>query len=130
MKAITFLVLFAALLASARAVADDVDDLLNGGSNSATLNVTPGSGQTASDDDASDASSTERAVFSPSSHWTPELGTTVAGELETESVSTADANSKPAESLSTSLVPEPSAVILAALAMAYFLLFGRRRSVV
>ncbi len=109
---------------SARAL-DDLDELLSGDSAVAAADstqdnlVNPGTVEL-----RSSATGNEARAFSDHLPWSPSLDKPGADLASDTSQPLAH---RPAAATDISLVPEPSAVALAALALCYFLIFGRRR---
>jgi hypothetical protein len=124
MKRFHFALLCAALPIVARSshaqALDEVDRLLANESVAAPLDVP-------TSESLADRSLIGReATHDGGRYWQPPVG--AAGDVAR--VSSGAADEKPAATEGISLVPEPSAIALAVLALIYFLIFGRRRNTV
>src|SRR5262249_21397569 len=107
-------------------VADEVDELFQTDPvQTATLDFSDAALRAAAA--LSEQGSENGQLYSPEADWRG----TRSEVLETESADeSADLENKESETqFAVSLVPEPSAIGLAALALTYFLLFGRRRTI-
>ena len=130
MKPIYAVLLCAVLLVMSRPAlvsADELDDLLS--SEPSALPPAQGQSDVGSESSADfDLADHEATSYSDQSRWHSAIGPSTA--RSTKSKPTLDASAqKPSEPSGLSVVPEPSAVFLAALALLYFLVFGRRRQV-
>jgi hypothetical protein len=122
MKTFSAALVCVALVLASRVQADDLDDLLRNDSSVSAPQVAE-EVSTRSDVSAADA----RGYADPHN-----LHSVIAASVaESQSSSAAPLVNQKVDETSggISLVPEPSAVALAICALAYFLLFGRRRSV-
>jgi hypothetical protein len=110
---------------------DELDDLLSSppiasSHEPAASSNESGSDVTADAADHFDLSDSDAASYADQSRWHPVVGLSTHAATKGKSTSDGSAQKSPAPS-NLSLVPEPSAVVLAGLALIYFLVFGRRR---
>jgi hypothetical protein len=107
--------------------ADDLDEFLSSGSVAATFDgnlVSPNA--VPSVEGASAVNNADSATYAGRVEWRPALAAPAPHESLPDSGTALAHSRQPMPASGMSVVPEPSAVALAALALVYFLVFGRR----
>jgi hypothetical protein len=133
MKTTAIAVFFAALLFASQAPlahADDVDELLSGTLVSASTAPEVASSASAVESApvaVEGATSSKDGKFTDPQPWRA-VADAPGGSDGASIPSAAIADQRPADSTDLTMVPEPSAVVLAVVALFYFLIFGRRRT--
>jgi len=117
------------LLHSAPAQADAVDDLLNG---PAIVSADTGDSaleERTGDKVASDSGIADDGLLSESRDWQSDLHKSVVPHEPSHAANSESLDHSAAPAVSINMVPEPSAIALAGVALLYFMVFGRRQLV-